>query len=91
VIDVILRVVVSSWCWSPIIDDACNFKSGYNTHLKVNHYFLSTGKQYWADGARAMGLYESEDGLRLRRSEAQQMPPANAAVNSDDNAENPSA
>lgn len=27
----------------------------------------SGGKQYWADGARAMGLYETEDGLRLRR------------------------
>ena len=27
----------------------------------------SGGKQYWADGARAMGLHETEDGLRLRR------------------------
>jgi len=27
----------------------------------------SGGKQYWADGARAMGLYETEDGLKLRR------------------------
>ena len=25
------------------------------------------GKQYWADGARAMGLQECEVGLRLRR------------------------
>ena len=29
----------------------------------------SGGKQYWADGARAMGLYETDDGLRLRRPE----------------------
>jgi hypothetical protein len=25
------------------------------------------GKQYWADGARAMGLQETESGLRLKR------------------------
>jgi hypothetical protein len=29
----------------------------------------SGGKQYWADGARAMGLVETEEGLRLRRPE----------------------
>lgn len=29
----------------------------------------SGGKQYWADGARAMGLIETEEGLRLRRPE----------------------
>ena len=30
----------------------------------------SGGKQYWADGARAMGLQETDDGLRLRRPES---------------------
>ena len=25
------------------------------------------GKQYWGDGARAMGLHECNEGLRLRR------------------------
>jgi len=36
----------------------------------------SGGKQYWADGARAMGLYETEEGLRLRRPDG--APAANA-------------
>lgn len=38
----------------------------------------SGGKQYWADGARAMGLIETEEGLRLRRPEgtSAQSPPS---------------
>lgn len=35
--------------------------------LRERRDTASGGKQYWADGARAMGLYESEDGLKLRR------------------------
>lgn len=30
----------------------------------------SGGKQYWADGARAMGLVETGEGLRLRRPDS---------------------
>jgi hypothetical protein len=26
----------------------------------------SGGKQYWADGCRALGLYETEEGLRIK-------------------------
>lgn len=32
----------------------------------------SGGKQYWADGCRALGLYEVEQGLRLKRIEIRQ-------------------
>jgi hypothetical protein len=35
--------------------------------LRERRDTASGGKQYWADGARAMGLYESEEGLKLRR------------------------
>jgi hypothetical protein len=34
--------------------------------LRDKRESASGGKQYWADGARAIGLYEAEDGLRLR-------------------------
>ena len=48
----------------------------------------SGGKQYWADGARAMGLYETNDGLRLHRpgdahhhhQQQQQQSPANSEM-----------
>lgn len=29
----------------------------------------SGGKQYWADGCRALGIYETEDGLKLGKGE----------------------
>jgi hypothetical protein len=35
----------------------------------------SGGKQYWADGCRALGLYEDDNCLRLRRSQNQQPSP----------------
>ncbi|CAB9513982.1 expressed unknown protein [Seminavis robusta] len=38
-------------------------------NLRDRRDTASGGKQYWADGARAMGLVESDEGLRLRRPE----------------------
>lgn len=35
--------------------------------LRQRRDTASGGKQYWADGAKAVGLYETEDGLRLNR------------------------
>lgn len=35
--------------------------------LRLRRDNASGGKQYWADGARALGLYESDGGLRMRR------------------------
>lgn len=35
--------------------------------LRQRRDTASGGKQYWADGAKAVGLYESEGGLRLNR------------------------
>jgi len=40
--------------------------------LRERRDTASGGKQYWADGARALGLYEADDGLRLNRENAQQ-------------------
>jgi hypothetical protein len=40
--------------------------------LRERRDTASGGKQYWADGARALGLYEADDGLRLNRDNAQQ-------------------
>uniref|UniRef100_A0A7S1VQN3 Uncharacterized protein n=1 Tax=Grammatophora oceanica TaxID=210454 RepID=A0A7S1VQN3_9STRA len=37
--------------------------------LRERRDTASGGKQYWADGARALGLYEAEDCLRLRREQ----------------------
>lgn len=36
--------------------------------LRQRRDTASGGKQYWADGAKAVGLYETEDGLRLNRT-----------------------
>lgn len=41
-------------------------------NLRERRDTASGGKQYWADGARALGLYEADDGLRLNRESAQQ-------------------
>jgi hypothetical protein len=38
--------------------------------LRERRDTASGGKQYWADGARAMGLVESENGLRIRNRSA---------------------
>lgn len=35
----------------------------------------SGGKQYWADGCRALGLYEAEDGLRMKPPTPAPTPP----------------
>ena len=40
--------------------------------LRQRRDTASGGKQYWADGAKALGLYETEDGLRLSRQQQQQ-------------------
>jgi len=40
--------------------------------LRQRRDTASGGKQYWADGAKAIGLYETEDGLRLSRQPQQQ-------------------
>eukprot|EP00546_Thalassionema_frauenfeldii_P008851 CAMPEP_0178910050 /NCGR_PEP_ID=MMETSP0786-20121207/8881_1 /TAXON_ID=186022 /ORGANISM="Thalassionema frauenfeldii, Strain CCMP 1798" /LENGTH=240 /DNA_ID=CAMNT_0020582257 /DNA_START=33 /DNA_END=756 /DNA_ORIENTATION=+ len=36
--------------------------------LRERRDTASGGKQYWADGARALGLFEAEDGLRINNS-----------------------
>ncbi|KAI2501160.1 hypothetical protein MHU86_13306 [Fragilaria crotonensis] len=40
--------------------------------LRERRDTASGGKQYWADGARALGLFEADDGLRLNRELQQQ-------------------
>ena len=40
--------------------------------LRERRDTASGGKQYWADGARALGLFEAQDGLRLTREQQQQ-------------------
>jgi len=46
-------------------------------NLRQRRDTASGGKQYWADGAKAIGLYETEDGLRLsRQGQPQQQQPA---------------
>lgn len=40
--------------------------------LRERRDTASGGKQYWADGARALGLFEAEDGLRLNKEQQQQ-------------------
>jgi hypothetical protein len=40
--------------------------------LRQRRDTASGGKQYWADGAKAVGLYETESGLRLNRQPAAQ-------------------
>jgi hypothetical protein len=42
--------------------------------LRERRDTASGGKQYWADGARALGLVEAEDGLRLTREGATAQP-----------------
>ena len=37
--------------------------------LRERRDTASGGKQYWADGARALGLFEAEDGLRMSRDQ----------------------
>jgi hypothetical protein len=39
--------------------------------LRQRRDTASGGKQYWADGAKALGLYETEEGLRLSRQPQQ--------------------
>jgi len=43
--------------------------------LRQRRDTASGGKQYWADGAKIVGLYETEDGLRLNRQFPLQQPP----------------
>ena len=54
--------------------DSCQCMPGHlKQHLKMlrgRKDTASGGKQYWADGARAIGLYETDDGLKLKREEA---------------------
>ena len=40
--------------------------------LRERRDTASGGKQYWADGARALGLFEADDGLRLNKEQQQQ-------------------
>jgi hypothetical protein len=40
--------------------------------LRERRDTASGGKQYWADGARALGLFEAEDGLRINREQQTQ-------------------
>ena len=40
--------------------------------LRERRDTASGGKQYWADGARALGLFEADDGLRLNNREQKQ-------------------
>jgi hypothetical protein len=48
-------------------------------NLRSRRDNASGGKQYWADGCRALGLIETEDGLRFLTSSSSSLPPPSAA------------
>lgn len=48
--------------------------------LRERRDTASGGKQYWADGARVLGLYETEDGIRLRRPGSDSAPSGSSNV-----------
>ena len=43
----------------------------------------SGGKQYWADGCVALGVYETEQGLRLGKESSTKTPPEKKRMKSD--------
>jgi len=57
---------------SHLIKSCPNMDAVTRSHLQLLRDRKETangGKRYWADGCAGLGLYETKDGLRLRRSE----------------------